>query len=120
MLKGNVVVLQYLQHLSAKADFAVHHILFDGNDRKALFPGDTGNDTVCVILPAFGNDHGPGRFRLVGIADIDRNSGIAHREDRFLMEHGSAHVGKLPKLPVSNRLNRAGVLYDPGVRHQKA
>ena len=31
-----------------------------------------------------------------------------------------SHVGKLPKLMVGDALHHPGILYDPGVRHQKA
>ena len=41
MLKGYTVLLELLQHLSAEAQLAVHHVLFDVYCRKALLARDT-------------------------------------------------------------------------------
>ena len=41
MLERNAVLLQNLQHLAAKADLGVHHVLFDVDDREFLFARNT-------------------------------------------------------------------------------
>ena len=35
------------------------------------------------------------------------------------MEHGSAHVGQLPKFPVSDHVNFLGPFNDPWIRHKE-
>ena len=59
-------------------------------------------------------------LRPICIPDVDRNSLCPHREDRILMQHGGAHVGKLSQLPVGDRLDGLRILHDVRIRDQAA
>ena len=120
MLKANLAFLERLKETAAKADLGIHHILFDRNDRKASLTCNSRNDVLRDRLGRMRNDHRSLIVRTVGIADVDRDSRIADREDRILMENGCSHVGKLAKLLVGDRFNHARILNKTGIRHQKA
>ena len=119
MLKGNTVLFKYLKHFSAKAHLSVHHSLFNIDCAKALFSRNTGNSIMRLSAGAFYNQSSL-VLRLIGVADIDRDSFFSDRENCILVENACAHVGQLSQLLVCNRLNYLRILNNPGIRYQKA
>ena len=119
MFKGHTVVFKHLQHLAAETDFAVHHVLFHGDNAVSLVAGDTGDGGNGNLVGSVLADHGAGMIRLVGIADIGGDAGLVYREHRILMQDGSTHVAQLPQLLIGDGGNFRWVFNDPGVRHQE-
>ncbi len=88
MFKTNMLFFNRFQHLSAKSDFLVHHILLDIEHTKAALTGDTGDNFIRGIstsISCLRNDQGTGRFGSIGISDIDRNPGMANGKNGILM-----------------------------------
>ena len=102
MFEGNALVFQHLQHLAAKADLAVHHILLDADDAVSLMPGNAGNRGDSHLMRSVFADHGAGMVRLVGVPYIGRDTGPVHREHGVLMQYGSAHMAQFPQFLVSD------------------
>ena len=57
---------------------------------------------------------------LVGIADIQGDVFLPHREDGPLVEHLGADIAQLPQLRVGDALNGQRVLHDAGICHEEA
>ena len=120
MLKGDLVLLKYLQHLTTEAHLGVHAVLLDGDDREALLARHTRDDVLGVVAQRMGYDHGALVLGAVGVADVDGNAGGADGEHGVLVENGSTHVGQLAELAVGDLLDDAGVVDDAGVGHHEA
>ena len=120
MLKRNVEILKHGQHLAAEADLGVHQVLFDVDDREAFFARNAGDDIVRGILRRGGDDHRAAVGGGIGVLDVNRDPRKANREDRFLVQHGRAHVGKLAQLAVGDGLDRLRMVHDAGVCHEEA
>ena len=56
---------------------------------------------------------------LVGVADVQRNVLLAHREDGALMQHLRADIAQLAKLGIGDALNGLGIGHDFGIGHQE-
>ena len=119
MLKGNAVVLQDLQHLAAETDFAVHHILFHGDDAVSLVAGDAGDGGNGNLIGGVFTDHGAGVIRLVGIADIGGDTGPVDREHGVLMQDGGAHMAQLPQLLIGDGGNLGRAVDNPRIGHEE-
>ena len=120
MLKADVIVLEYVENLSTKADFGIHHILFNGDNRESLLAGDTCDHSLCIVVAGGGNDHRAGSLWLIGVTNVDRNARVTNGEDRILVQNGRAHVGKLTQLTVGDGANGTRILHDAGVGHEKS
>ena len=119
MLEGDVALLQRLEHAAAEAQLAVHHILFHSDGGKSFFARNAGDRAAHMALVR-SDDHGAGVIRLVGVANVDRDAGHAHRENRVLVQHARAHIGKLAQFAVGDDVDALGALDDARIRHQKA
>ena len=101
MLVGNVLVLEDLEKPPAKADLAVHQVLFDDNVAEAVRARDaddgSGDDAPRLL------DHRAGLARVVRVADVDRNPRPHRRYHRVVVEHAEARVGELAHLAVGHR-----------------
>ena len=118
MLKGNAVLLKYLQHLSSKTDLGVHLIFFDIDRTEALLTRNSGDRKPRLAAGAL-HDQSTRILRTVCIFNIDRNTFLAEREDRICMQYGRSHIGKLAQFPVRDRLDRLRILYDVRIGHQE-
>ena len=119
MLNRNSVFVKFLQHFAAEPNFGVHHCFFNGYGSKSIGSGDAGDGIFWLSAGAL---HDQGSFILwcVGIADIDRNSNLAHREDCIFMKYSCSHVGKFAKFAICDRLDGLWILDDPWIRDQKS
>ena len=87
---------------------------------EALLARDTRDHAILHGgIVRHGNDHRAGSGGIVGVSDVDRNARNAHGEDRVLMKHRSAHVGKLAKLSVGDHVDGARIRNASGVCHQE-
>ena len=116
MLKRNTVFLKYLQYLTPKTDLRVHHLFFNIDRAEILLPGNT-CDNIFRLTAGTLHDQGAFVLRTIRISDINGNSLPSNRENRIFMHHGCAHIGKLTKLAVGDRLNRLRVFHYAGICH---
>ena len=119
MLDGDSILLKSLKCLAAEAHLGVHHILVNIDCNKSLLACNTGNRVIRLLTGAFHNQ-GSCCFRIVGIADINRNARFAHRENSILMKNRRTHVGELTKLSISDNLNWLRIINNARVCNQTA
>ena len=115
VLEGDAALFEGLQDLAAKADLGIHQGLGDQDRAESLLAGDAGDDITGFLACAL-DDPGAVCIRLVGVADIDRNTLMSDREDRVLVKDGSAHVRELSQFSVGDRLDSDGIVDDAGIR----
>ncbi len=119
MFEGNAVILKRLQNLSSKPDLRIHHGFLNIDRAESLLSRYPRNHVSRFLTGAL---HDPGALIRgpVRVADIDGNPLSPHRENRILVEHARAHVGKLPQFPVGYGLYGLGIFNDPGISDQKS
>ena len=110
---------QHLQHPHGEAHRLVHLILLDHDAGEAAAARDAGDGASAALL-GVGLDHGSGRCRVVGVADVHRNARRLHREDGGFVQHGRAHVGQLPQLRVGDHVDGRRVVHDARVAAEQA
>ena len=118
MLYGQVHIFHDRVDTAEEALLFPQHILIQRDNGKILAPCNSRHDTLGDLL-ARGDDRAR-ILRTVGVSDVDRNVRGAAREDRILMQHGSAHVGQLAQLLIRNTLDRLRILDDPRICHQES
>ena len=118
MLKGDAVLFEDLQHLAAEADLGVHHVFLYVDRHEAFLARDAGDGIIRAVAGA-GHDHRPFVLRTVGVADVDGDARLAHREDGVLMQYGRSHIGKFPQLPIGDDADHRRIFDDPGIRNQE-
>ena len=118
MLHGNILIFERLQHLPDKTDLGIHPVFFYIDTAKIFSAGNSGNRVFGFSGGRFDN---PGSLilRMIGIADIDRDSPLSYRKDRILMQNRSPHVGKLPQFQIGDRFNPLRMSDDVRIRYQK-
>ena len=113
--------LQHRQDSAQDTHLVAHAPLGQGDDGKVLFARDAGDEPVGVNVPGEGLlDHGAGGVRVVGVADVDGDVLLPHRENGILVKHLGAGVAQLPKLVVGDLGDGLGIVHDPGVGHENA
>ena len=113
------VIFKHLKYFPTEADLGVHHCFFNSDRGKAVCAGNTCDRVFRLAACAF-DDKSTFVFRLVRIADIDRDARLAYREDRILVKYAGSHVGQLAQLFVGDRLDRFRVLDDPRICDQES
>ena len=119
MLKVQAVLFKSAENVSAEAQLAVHHVLFNIYCRKA-FLSRYARDNVFACFGGLRNDHSSPVFGTVGVADIDRYSGCAYRKNSVLVENSRTHIGKLPKLPVGYGGYGSGIVNYSRIAYKEA
>ena len=119
MLKTDIVVLKDLQHLAAKTDLRVHHVLVDRNRAEALLARNAGN-RVARLSAGGTHNHGAAVLGTVGVPDVDRNALLPHRENRILMHDTRTHIGELAEFLVGDGLNDGRVFDNVRIRAEEA
>ena len=120
MLKGNILLFQRLKQPAAKADFRVHHRLFHVDDSEILVARDARDGVFAFVILRLVADDRARLFGMVRVADIGRNARNAHREDRVLMQHARAHIGKFAQLAIGDIANRFRIAHNARIGHQTA
>ena len=108
------------KHFSAKADFGVHHILFDIDDGKAFFACDTGDDFFVFRQIFFGNYHSAVIGRIESVFDIDGDSNATHGEYGFGMQNLRSHIRKLAKFAIAQKIDDFGAVHNSWIGGQKS
>ncbi len=57
---------------------------------------------------------------MVGIAQVDRNAGIAAWKDSFFLQHACTHIGKLTQFLIGNRIDGLCLWHKMGIGCQNA
>ena len=121
ILHVDLVLGQNGQQLQQGTGLRGHAALGDGDDGKALLPGNTGDEAVVLrFIVDAAEDHGAVVGGIVGVADVQGDILLPYREHRALMKHLRAQIAQLPQLAVCHPANGRRVLHDAGVRHQDA
>ena len=123
VLQHQLILFQHLQNPPQHAHLIAHAVFGDGDNGEILPSGDTRNEvSVQALLRLVEglHDHGARMLRLIGVADVQGNILLPHREDGPLVKHLGSDVAQLPQLRVGNALNGQRVLHNPGVRHEEA
>ena len=115
---GESFAFKHGEHAAAKANFLVHHGLFDVDHREALTACNTRNRELCAFRSR-AND-GAGVFRAVRVADVDRNLLGAARSDGFIVEHACTGVSKFADFAIAHVFNRERAFDDARVSHEHA
>ena len=115
---GESFAFKHSEHTAAKANFLVHHGLFDVDHREALAACNTRNRELCAFRSR-AND-GAGVFRAVRVADVDRNLLGAARSDGFIVEHACTGVSKFADFAVAHVFDRERAFDDARVSHEHA
>ena len=119
VLKGHAVLLKRLQNLAPEAQLAVHHRLFNADDREALAPRNAGDGGVQIIMRRVQADNRARMRRVVGVADVGGNTRLVHGEHGVLMQDGRAHIGQFTQLLVSDGADFARMRHNARVSHQE-
>ena len=113
MLDIDAVPLKYSQNLSQKADLARHMLFVNDKGNETLFAGDSRDRRALSGIP---RDHGAVMLRLVGIADVDGDSAVLHRQNAVLMKHVRSHIGKLAQLLIGDASDRLRIFCKSRIR----
>ena len=116
MFDRDPLIFKDFQHLAAETYLCVHHSFLNIYRAEAFLSGDPCDR---VFRPSAGvfYDQSTLVFRLVGIADMDRNPFLAYREDRVFVEDAGSHIGKLTKLFICDRLDHLRIFDHMGVAY---
>ena len=115
---GESFAFENSQDATAKADFLVHHGLFDVDHREALAASNTRDRELCAFRSR-AND-GASVFGAVRVADVDRNLLGAARSDGFVVEHACAGVSEFADFAIAHVFDRERVFDDARVCHEHA
>ena len=92
-------------------------LLVDDKGNKAFFAGNSRDRRTLSGIP---RNHGAVVVRLVGVADIDGDSAVLHRQNAVLMEHVRPHIGKLAQLFIGDAFDRLRIFRQSRVRRINA
>ena len=120
VLKGHAQIGENIQQLRSEAHFPVHHAFFHQNGVEAFPPGHAGDRRGTDPLRQSRYDQRSRILRAVGIADIDGDIRLPHREYRVFMQDRSPHIAQFPKLLIGDIGDGLRFLHDPGIREQDA
>ena len=119
MLKGNALVFQNSQHLSAESHLRIHHRFLYVHGAEALLARDS-RDNMAGFPAGILHNQGSLVLRPVSVADMNGDSFLSHRENGILVEYAGPHIGQLSQLLVGHRLNDLRIIHDSGIRHQES
>ena len=119
MLKVDAVLFEHAEHSPPESHLGVHHGLLNIDGTETLLARDA-CDGVAGLAAGALHDQSALVLGAVGVADVDGNALLAHRENGILVEHAGAHVGQLPQLLICNGFDYFRILYDARIGHQHA
>ncbi len=102
-----------------EADFLIHAVLFNMDDREAAFARDTrnGEEDAARILLIISVPGCAGSFVL---ADVDGNVRRLNGKYRVLVQDACAHVGQLAQLAKGHYVDGKRVIDDTGIRDKES
>ena len=103
MFYAKPVVFYDRKHATNEPHFGIHHRLFDKDNGKVLFAGDTRYNLVAHRFILFVRHyHRACVVGLKGVADIDGNFLFHYGENGFRVQDRRAHIGKFAQFFISN------------------
>jgi len=120
MLRVDRVAVKASEYSCGKAELCAHSVLFDIDDRKALFTRNAGYDLLTLMCVRIGNDESARILGVIRVSYIDSYAFLLHGEDGILVKHARAHIGKLSQLSVGYGGDGKWRVNYSWVRHKKA